>query len=1601
MKMSNTIGQTNDLELVFKIKGHEKPISSIAMEGSTIVTGSVDQTVKVWDAMAKKLLHTLTGHTMPVTQVAIHGDIIVSASSDGDVRIWRKSTGKLLEVLKNEFPVNCVATDGTYIVGGINDGTFKVWQQIQGFSSFQLMHTVKAHSFGVSCAAISGEWIVTGSYDKSMKIWSKYTGALISLLPVTLEDSKFFAMENSLLVIPHKQNIYIWDTDTQDMTLFGNSPHKDFVNRVAINGNTVVTGGGNTVGVWTLHGKLVKALTTDSDVLSIASKGRNIATGTYGGFIYVWSDEAPKTVPSLPPSVTAPSSPNLPPTLPGEKDFKLIRKIEAHKGSANGVDIEGNIIVTGGEDESLRVWNKTTGTLLHTLPASSDEAQVGKIKSVKINGNKIVSGSRNSDVLLWNFEKLLSIMDAGPTDSVNAVAIDSEVIVAGSLDHNVYVWRNNEDDPKLLLTLEGHTASVSSVAIFEEVIASGSRDGTVKVWNKNTGDLENTWVVGWPVYAVAMQNDKIAASGDKTLSVYDDLKEHVTFSKYAHNDKIVGVAISYDKIASAGVDGKIKIWNLQTGSELQTLEIGEKVDWVRNVAMRSEDGNTFTIAAVTDKGYLYIYRNSGEEPIVEKGKEEADDNENDDNDDDNDDDDNDDDDDEFVPMFKLVMKIHAHDGPIESISYDGLSIASAGGDDETIKFWDNKGGYETEVAASSTVNSVATYATDYGISLVSGNEDGSIDAWSGHNMKYKQIKNHKGTVACVAIGAKNDSEFIISGGRKDKRINVYKYDDNEDTLNLLHQLKVRDPVTAIAMDNSGNFVSGNFVGKVISWDLETGKSKKKIDAGSPIISISIEGDNVIIGCDNGLVKLWNISTNQLKVVHDSFGKGGVVGVKILGNLVVSVSEMSVIHVWDLAKGHLVNAVEIEDGDSILSIDFQEELIQENDKRIVASTEKGFIYVWSDQKPALPLKTFDQAALPPTIQALPPTKKTAIEALVDESRTYIEGLNANSQSTLRKYTGDSYKQMNKCLRKERTKDDVRCNESLAELDRILVNGPRLSEPIVVLRAFDPDKPTSKKLDEILKALKPSDVFEERAFLSTSYELQSQFLGSTCCVIEIHIPAGVNVLAVESISAVPKEKELLLSAGMGLQLVETYQNSNGITVYKFDCKYCLPTQRFRKSAAPSRMINVGNREQEHNVFEPLGGLERFALVNSTNLGDLKFWQKKLRIADPTHIVIYRDAASAKPNDFPFSDLQVLDYIVTPVNADEVLEDIENYDDSQAMFVRGEIPDDKIANLEKLGFKKVGNLSKWYERGTTASHPVVKTWIVDDAIMVDFATAKSPLRPSTLRAAKKTNKAEKKIFGFVGHPDQLEKAIGCPLFTDGCLEKFKDYAKKDFYTVSPTMKKILLFAMHFLCRIFGKVVIRNAVNGKQVPPYLISGTTAINYWIQLLGGKEYKLPLIPTQDFDFKMDMSKSKAIQDLINTELDQQKGPMLAYLAKMFENPDLITDINFNWVNQAGGALKTLIAQMKIPLFTAETQREWFGFPIVDISSNTGIPSVEPYRILTPEGLYLATPEYIAGDLCKGWGQDYKAKRREAKYKYWNIVFPEGHRLHQSKEFKCE
>jgi WD40 repeat protein len=172
--------------------GHEGPVFSTAFcaEGSRLVSGSDDKTVRIWDPSTNQVEKIIEFHMDTVRAVAVsQGDnTLASASWDETVRVWDLDTtqsSQHREPSKTFLPHAKIMTvafssDGRYLAAGAQDNIVRVWDVRAGDWKLEL----RGHDGIVASVAFSpdGRYIASGSHDMTARIWDSEGGRHVATL---------------------------------------------------------------------------------------------------------------------------------------------------------------------------------------------------------------------------------------------------------------------------------------------------------------------------------------------------------------------------------------------------------------------------------------------------------------------------------------------------------------------------------------------------------------------------------------------------------------------------------------------------------------------------------------------------------------------------------------------------------------------------------------------------------------------------------------------------------------------------------------------------------------------------------------------------------------------------------------------------------------------------------------------------------------------------------------------------------------------------------------------------------------------------------------------------------------------------------------------------------------------------------------------------------------------------------------------------------------------------------------------------------------------------------------------------------------------------
>ena len=291
----------------------------------------------------------------------------------------------------------------------------------------------------------------------------------------------------------------------------------------------------------------------------------------------------------------------LPTELPTELSPQERHILKAHRGYASTIAFspDGQTLISGSDDKTLRVWEVSSGKLIRTLAGHRDA--VFAVCFI-LDGKDIAAGSGDMDVSLWHLAKghRYDIL-RGHSGGVLALAYDTNkrILASGSGDNSVRLWQLPGN--QLIHVLEKHRHPVRSLAFNHNgtILASGSEDFTIKLWDTKHGRF-TTNIIGHTDAVIALAfnpqgNLLVSGSQDDTIKIWEvNTSEAIhTLTDHSHWVRAINFSPDGRLLVSGSADKTIKIWEAATGKLLHTL-VGHS-DWVKDIAF-SPDGRLLASA---------------------------------------------------------------------------------------------------------------------------------------------------------------------------------------------------------------------------------------------------------------------------------------------------------------------------------------------------------------------------------------------------------------------------------------------------------------------------------------------------------------------------------------------------------------------------------------------------------------------------------------------------------------------------------------------------------------------------------------------------------------------------------------------------------------------------------------------------------------------------------------------------------------------------------------------------------------------------------------------------------------------------------------------
>ncbi|XP_022212693.2 F-box/WD repeat-containing protein 7 [Drosophila obscura] len=249
---------------------------------------------------------------------------------------------------------------------------------------------------------------------------------------------------------------------------------------------------------------------------------------------------------------------------------KCLRTLVGHTGGVWSSQMSGNIIISGSTDRTLKVWDMDSGACVHTL-----QGHTSTVRCMHLHGNKVVSGSRDATLRVWDIElgSCLHVL-VGHLAAVRCVQYDGKLIVSGAYDYMVKIWHPERQE--CLHTLQGHTNRVYSLQFDGVHVVSGSLDTSIRVWDAETGNCKHT-LMGHQSLTSGMelrQNILVSGNADSTVKVWDITTGQClqTLSgPNKHQSAVTCLQFNSRFVVTSSDDGTVKLWDVKTGDFIRNL----------------------------------------------------------------------------------------------------------------------------------------------------------------------------------------------------------------------------------------------------------------------------------------------------------------------------------------------------------------------------------------------------------------------------------------------------------------------------------------------------------------------------------------------------------------------------------------------------------------------------------------------------------------------------------------------------------------------------------------------------------------------------------------------------------------------------------------------------------------------------------------------------------------------------------------------------------------------------------------------------------------------------------------------------------------------
>lgn len=274
---------------------------------------------------------------------------------------------------------------------------------------------------------------------------------------------------------------------------------------------------------------------------------------------------------------------------------------------------DGRHLIAGAADGVIRVWN------VDPFLEVSSIRPVDSVYSLSFapNGEELFVGGDRGQCVALDYESMINYPNesmpmnlmCSVQGKIRASLYSSEgkyLVIGGQRSSQIEVLERTSGQIVKRLLLPG--SSVMSLALCSDSgnLACGGSNGYIYVFDFATGSLVAKWLVEeradrwiWDVRYTSNGHRLISDGPHCTVAIWDTHTGKVTTLLSGHTGRLSAVAVSPDgtRIASGGIDGTARIWDISIGSQLRVFE--QKLDCrglrIQGIQTNNESLITFLI----------------------------------------------------------------------------------------------------------------------------------------------------------------------------------------------------------------------------------------------------------------------------------------------------------------------------------------------------------------------------------------------------------------------------------------------------------------------------------------------------------------------------------------------------------------------------------------------------------------------------------------------------------------------------------------------------------------------------------------------------------------------------------------------------------------------------------------------------------------------------------------------------------------------------------------------------------------------------------------------------------------------------------------------